>query len=372
MLFDELRTLDFDAETDSGGATLETEEDVTAYLDRFTEDDSAGFEGETPTSGPEPSVQAEPTSEQEPVSPEPDPTPATEPPAQAEPTSEPEPSEPAKKLYAGKYHTVEDMEAGIRQSDTEARRLNQRITDLEAGQVKPEPETEAEPATVEAEEGLSLDDKKINDMFYDKSPVEAIRYVNSIAEAESIKKQTAEYIKTSETEAADFNKSLGQERARELVVKAATDAKLSETEISKLSNENNLITEEILEKFPAAAEQLYAEIDYVNDEFARQPITRNGEVVSTNGKYRKDAFKNANTILNHEKIVADTHLKASENTVKAIKDAEPGVKVMTPTEESHAEVGVTWTGNETQAEATEKAGQMSQEDVGEALDNWPA
>ena len=74
--------------------------------------------------------------------------------------------------------------------------------------------------------------------------------------------------------------------------------------------------------------------------------------------------------MNHEKIVADTHLEASETTVKAIQDAKPGVKIMTPTEESHAEIGVTWTGNETPAEASEKASNMSQEDVAEALDNW--
>lgn len=366
MLSNEFRTLDFDVDTTPSEVTVEPELDTEAYLDSFAKEDRVEFEGETPTSEPEPSAQAEPTFEKEPVSPEPDPTSVTEPSVQTEPTSEPEPSEPAKKLYADKYNTVEDLEAAHRQSDTEARRLNQRITDLEAGQVKPEPETEAEPATVETEGELSLEDQQYNKIFYDKSPAEAQRYVNKLSE----EKQSVEFIKTAETEAADYNKSIGHDRVRELIVEAATKAELPETEISKLSNKDNLITKEMLEKFPAAAEQFYSEIEFIEAQFATQPIMKNGEVVSTNGKFREDAFKNANTILNHEKIVADTHLKASESTVKAIQDAKPGVKVMTPTEESHAEVEVNWTGNESQAEANEKAGQMSEENREAALDDW--
>lgn len=369
MQFNEFRTLDFDTEDTAGASVAEPEEDVEAYLDRFAEEDSAKFEEGTPTSESEPSVQAKPTSEKEPVSSEPDQTLGTEPSVETEPTSETEPSEPAEKLYAGKYHTVDDMEAAIRQSDTEARRLNQRISDLEAGQVKPEPEIEPEP--VEAGKELSLDDQQINEMFYDKSPAEALRHFSSLAEAESIKKQNAEYIKTAETEAADFNKSIGQERARELIVDAATEAKLSEVEISKLSNKDNLITEEMLDQFPAVKEQFFAEIDYVDAELARQPILRNGEVVSNNGKYRKDAFKNANIVLNHDKIVSDTHIEASEKTVKAITEAKPGVKVMTPTEESHADIEVNWTGQETQQEANDKASEMSDVDRESALDDWP-
>ena len=363
-MYNEFRAFDFDTEESAGAAVAEPEEDVEAYLDRFAEDDSAGFEGETPTSEPEPSAQAEPTSAQEPVSPEPDPTPATEP-SVTEPTSEPESSEPAEKLYAGKYRTVEDLEAAHRQSDTESRRLNQRITDLEAGQVKPEPEVELEPVETEGE--LSPEDQQYNKLFYDKSPAEAQRYANNLAE----ESQTAQFIKTAETEAADYNKSIGQDRARELIVEAATKAELPEAEISKLSNKDNPITPEILDQYPAAREKFEAEVDYVTAQFARQPILRNGKAISDNGKYREDAFKSANIILNHKQIVADTHLEASEKTVKAIQNAEPGAKIMTPTEESHAEIGVSWTGNETQAEANEKAGQMSEAERESALDDWP-
>lgn len=372
MQFNEFRTFDFDAEDTAGVATVETEEDVETYLDRFADDDSAELEGETPTSEPGPS-QPEPTPEKEPVSPDSDVTPTPEPSA-AEPTSdEGKVSEPAKTLFADKYNSIEDLEAAYRQQATETRRITEENNQLKGAQQTAPTETVPEkPEPVEADAGTQkfFDAEKFNTQHFDKSPAEAFELGMEQYQASLNEKQSAEFIRTAETEAADFNKTIGQERARELVVEAATKAELPEADISKLSNKDNLITEEILKQFPAAAEQLYAEIDYIDAEFARQPILRNGEKISDNGKYRKDAFKNANIILNHDKIVSDTHLAASESTVKAIQKAEPGVKVMTPTEESHAEVEVAWTGNESPNEAADKAGQMSDEARETALDEW--
>lgn len=366
-----IRTVDFAPDDSAGVSTLEKEEDLETYLDGFSDEDlDAESTDETPTSESEPS-EKEPTSETEPVSSDSAETQAQEP-SEQEPTSGEEVSdEPAKKLFADKYHSVEDLETAYRNQATETRRIQEKVNKLEQAQQTPEPESEPEPETKLDEGELSDEDKQINEIFYDKSPAEALRHFNTITQTAMQEKTAAKAIETYESEARDFNASLGQERLRELVVSAATKAELPEDKINSFKDENNLITEAILENFPAVDKQWRDEIKLIDAEFQTVPITHDGKVISDNGKFRKDAFKKAHILLNHEKIVADTHLSASEKTVKAIKDAKPTAKIMTPTEESHAKIEEPkWSGTETQAAANRKAGDMSEEAVESELDEW--
>lgn len=338
MLFNDFRTFLYDSE-DTGGIT--GDEDIEAILDQYADADE---EAETPTSESEPST--EPTSEQEPVSSESDTTSESEP-SQAEPTSETEPSEePAKKLYANKYHTVEDLEAAHRESTTEARRLVEELNKLKAEQTQQQSTQEPEQEKPAEDIKAPFDMEKFNNVFYDKSPAEALVYALEQVESVSSEKHLTQQLQTSEQEAKEFNATLGQQRAKELIAEAAKRAELPEAEIAKITN-GGMVTEEMLDKFPSVKERLLAEMQLVDSMFQRQPISINGKIVSNNGKYKEDVFKMANIILNHDKIVQETHLQASEDTVHAIQKAKPGAKIITPTEESRAEIGTKFTGTET-------------------------
>lgn len=273
-----------------------------------------------------------------------------------------EPAEEEAKLYAGKYRTVDDLEAAYSNQRKEAEKVAHERSELEQklAKVTPEKAPESLPEKEATSPEVFFDQKEYDRIYDEKGEHAALAYTfTAYDEAQKVGRQKEESTRLV-SEAEQFNQKLGQERAKVLLYENAQ--KLNDKALlDKYSNDKYQVTAKDFESVPTVLDQLSAEYDFIKETFQREPVKVGGKVVSPQGKWSDDVYKQANILLNHTKIIEQKVRETSDDVIENIKNAKPTAKIITPSGQSKAEINVKFTGNEDEDEVRKKAEQMSDE-----------
>jgi hypothetical protein len=210
--------------------------------------------------------------------------------------------------------------------------------------------------TQENQEGWTQEQSEEYDrLFYDESPAVAARYAQKVeAQIQEVRTERA-VLEREIKEASEHNSGLALSRARELLYQSA-QATGNKKLMDKYGNDSYRPSLEEIEANDDVYQRFVKEAQYVEEMYQRQPIKRGDKVLSPEGKYNPNVFRDAYRALYYDDDVDKAKISTAEQLANDInKNNRTGPTILQPEPHSKASAGVQWTGNEDSWEAARKA-----------------